>query len=102
MIHSFNLTIGVCLLVCKQKIPIAMRESFNNPGDHGQVSLTMDSRGVNEPAQYTISRKDGRMMINAKGWSRFITQSNLAVGVNVSIKVSLQGELVLINFEILQ
>ena len=79
-----------------------MRESFNNPGDRGQVSLTMRSLGVNEPAQYTVSRKDGRMMIDAKGWSRFKTQSNLAVGDDVRIEVSLQGDLVLINFEILQ
>ena len=79
-----------------------MRESFNNPGDRGQVSLTMRSLGVNEPAQYTVSRKDGRMMIDAKGWSKFKTQSNLTVGDDVRIKISLQGELVVINFEILQ
>jgi hypothetical protein len=78
-----------------------MRESFNKPGDRGQVSLTMRGHGVNEPAQYTVSRKDGRMMIDAKGWSRFTTQSNLAVRVDVRIELSLQGELVLINFEIL-
>jgi hypothetical protein len=42
------------------------------------------------------------MMIDAKGWSRFITQSNLAVGVDVRIELSLQGELVLMNFKILQ
>jgi hypothetical protein len=75
-----------------------MRESFNKPGDRGQVALTMRNRGVKEPAQYTVSRKDSRMMIDAKGWSRFITQSNLTVRVDVSIEVSLQGELVLINF----
>jgi hypothetical protein len=102
MIHRVDLTVCVCPLVCKQKIPRAMGESFNNSGNHGQVSLTMRSLGVNEPAQYTISRKDGRMMIDAKGWSRFKTQSNLAVGDDVRIEVSLQGDLVLINFEILQ
>jgi hypothetical protein len=102
MIHCVDLTVCVCLLVCKKRIPRAMRESFNNPGDRGQVSLTMCSLVVNEPAQYTISRKDGRMMIDAKGWSRFKILSNLAVGDDVKIKLSRQGELVLINFEILQ
>ena len=77
-----------------------MRESFNYPGDRGQVSLTMRSLGVNEPAQYTVSTKDGRMMIDAKGWSMF--KSYLAVGDDVKIKLSRQGELVQINFEILQ
>ena len=56
MIHCVDLTIWVCLLVCKQRIPRATRESFNNPGDRGQVSLTMRSLGVNEPAQYKIGR----------------------------------------------
>ena len=58
--------------------------------------------GVNELAQYTVSTKDGRMMIDAKGWSRFKSKSNLAVGDEVKIKVSRQGELVQINFETLQ
>jgi hypothetical protein len=71
MIHCVDLTVCVCLFVCKQRIPRATRESFNNPGDRGQVSLTMRSLGVNEPAQYTVSTKDGRMLIDAKGWSRF-------------------------------
>ena len=70
MIHCVELTVWVCLLVFKQRIPRATRESFNNPGDHSQVSLTMCSLGVNEPAQYTLSTNDGRMMIDAKGWSR--------------------------------
>ena len=77
-----------------------MRESFNNPGDCGQVSLTMRSLGVNEPAQYTVSTKDGRMMIDAKG--RFKSKPYLAVGDDLKIKLSRQGELVQINFEILQ
>ena len=102
MIHCVDLTVWVCLLVCKQRIPRATRESFNNPGDSGQVSLTMRSLGVNEPAQYTISTKDGRMMIDAKGWSRFKSKSYLAVGDDVKIELSRQGELVQINFEILQ
>lgn len=102
MIHCVDLTVWVCLLVCKQRIPRATRESFNNPGDRGQVSLTMRSLGVNEPAQYTVSTKDGRMMIDAKGWSRFKSKSYLAVGDDVKIKLSRQGELVQINFEILQ
>lgn len=102
MIHRVDLTVCACPLVYKQKIPRAMRESFNNPGDRGQVSLTMCNLGVNEPAQYTVSRKDGRMMIDAKVCSRFKTQSNLAVGDDAGIEVSLQGDLVLINFEILQ
>ena len=102
MIHCVDLTVCVCLLVCKQRIPRATRESFNNPGDRGQVSLTMRSLGVNEPAQYTVSTKDGRMMIDAKGWSRFKSKSNLAVGDDVKIELSRQGELVKINFEILQ
>ena len=102
MIHCVDLTVWVCLLVCKQIIPRATRESFNNPGDRGQVSLTMRSLGVNEPAQYTVSTKDGRMMIDAKGWSRFKSKSYLAVGDDVKIKLSRQGELVQINFEILQ
>ena len=86
----------------KQRIPRETRELFNNSGDRGQVSLTMGSLGVNEPAQYTVSTKDGRMMIDAKGWSRFKTLSNLAVWDDVKIELSRQGELVLINFEILQ
>ena len=102
MIHCVDLTVWVCLLVCKQRIPRATRESFNNPGDRGQVSLTMRSLGVNEPAQYTVSTKDGRMMIDAKGWSRFKSKSYLAVGDDVKIELSRQGELVQINFEILQ
>lgn len=102
MIHCVDLTVCVCLLVCKQRIPRATRESFNNPGDRGQVSLTMRSLGVNEPAQYTVSTKDGRMMIDAKGWSRFKSKSYLAVGDDVKIELSRQGELVQINFEILQ
>ena len=102
MIHFVDLTIWVCLLVCKQRIPRATRESFNNLGDRGQVSLTMRSLGVNEPAQYTVSTKDGRMMIDAKGWSRFKSKSYLAVGDDVKIELSRQGELVQINFEILQ
>jgi hypothetical protein len=102
MIHCVHLTVWVCLLVCKQRIPRATRESFNNPGDRGQVSLTMRSLGVNEPAQYTVSTKDGRMMIDAKGWSRFKSKSYLAVGDDVKIELSRQGELVQINFEILQ
>ena len=102
MIHCVDLTVWVCLLVCKQRIPRATRESFNNPGDRGQVSLTMRSLGVNEPAQYTVSTKDGRMMIDAKGWSRFKSKSYLAVGDDLKIKLSRQGELVQINFEILQ
>ena len=57
-----------------------MRELFNNPGDRGQVSLTMRNLGVNEPAQYIVSTKDGCMMIDAKGWSRFKSKSYLAVG----------------------
>ena len=60
----------------------------------------MRSLGVNEPAQYTVSTKDGRM-IDAKGWSRFKSKSYLAVGDDVKIKHSRQGELVQINFEIL-
>jgi hypothetical protein len=83
MIHCVDLTVCVCLLVCKQRIPRATRESFNNPGDRGQVSLTTRSLGVNEPAQYTVCTKDGRMMIDAKGWLRFKTLSNLAVGDDV-------------------
>ena len=102
MIHCVDLTVWVCLLVCKQRIPRATRESFNNPGNRGQVSLTMRSLGVNEPAQYTVSTKDGRMMIDAKGWSRFKSKSYLAVGDDVKIELSRQGELVQINFEILQ
>ena len=42
------------------------------------------------------------MMIDAKGWSRFKTLSNLTVGDDVKIELSRQGELVQINFEILQ
>ena len=42
------------------------------------------------------------MMIDAKGWSRFKYKSYLAVGDNVEIKLSRQGEPVQINFEILQ
>ena len=59
MIHFVDLTIWVCNLVSKQRIPKATRESFNNPGDCGQVSLTMRSLGVNEPAKYIVSTKDG-------------------------------------------
>ena len=62
----------------------------------------MHSLGVNEPAQYTVSTKDGRMMIDAKGWSRFKSKSYLAVGDDVQIKLSRQGELVHINYAILQ
>ena len=102
MIHCVDLTVWVCLLVCKQRIPRATRESFNNPGNRGQVSLTMRNLGVNEPARYTVSTKDGRMMIDAKGWSRFKSKSYLAVGDDVKIELSRQGELVQINFEILQ
>ena len=98
MIHCVDLTVWVCLLVCKQRIP---RESFNNPGDSGQVSLTMHSLCVNEPAQYTVSTKDGRMMIDAKGWSRFKSKSYLALGDDLKIELSRQGELVQLNFEIL-
>src|SRR4051812_14172889 len=94
MIHCVDLTVWVCLLVCKQRISRATRESFNNPGDRGQVSLTMHNLGVNEPAQYTVSTKDGRMMIDAKGWSRFKSKSYLAVGDDVKIELSRQGELV--------
>ena len=61
----------------------------------------MRNLGVNEPAQYIVSRNDGRVMIDAKGWSRFKTLSNLAVWDDVKIELSRQGELVLINFEIL-
>lgn len=102
MIHGVDQTICVCLLVCKQRIPRATRESFNNPGNRGQVSLTIRSLGVNELAQYTISTKDGRMMIDAKGWSRFKTISNLVVGDDFKFKLSQQGKLILINFEIVQ
>ena len=77
MIHCVDLNVWVCLVVCKQRIPRATRESFNNSGDRGQVSLTMRNLGVNEPAQYTVSTKDGRMMIDAKGWSRFKSKSIL-------------------------
>ena len=42
------------------------------------------------------------MMIDAKGWSRFKSKSHLAVGDDVKIKLSRQGEVVLVNFEILQ
>ena len=101
-IHYVDLSVCVCLLVCKQIIPRATRESFNNPSDRGQVSFTMCSLGVNEPAQYTVSTKAGRMIIDAKGWSRFKTLSNLAVGDDVKIELYWQGELVQINFEILQ
>src|SRR3954471_5130824 len=31
MIHCVDLTVWVCLLVCKHRIPRATRESFNNP-----------------------------------------------------------------------
>ena len=62
----------------------------------------MRSLGVNEPAQYTVSTKDGRMMIDAKGWSRFKYKSYLAVGDDVKIELSRQGKLVQINFQILQ
>ena len=102
MIHCVDLTVWVCLLVCKQRIPRATRESFNNPGDSDQVSLTMRGLGVNEPAQYTVSTKDGRMMIDAKGRSRFESKSYLVVRDDVKIELSWQGELVQINFEILQ
>jgi len=61
----------------------------------------MCSLGANEPAQYIISTKDGRMMIDAKGWSRLKTLSNLAVVDDIRIELSSQAELVLINFEIL-
>ena len=72
------------------RIPRATRESLNNPGDRGQVSLTMRSLGVNEPAQYTVSTKDGRMMIDAKGWSRFKSKSYLAVGMMLNSDVTFQ------------
>ena len=62
----------------------------------------MRSLGVNDSAQYTVSRTDGRLMIDAKGWSRFKSKSYLAVGDDLKIKLSRQGELVQINFEILQ
>ena len=68
----------------------------------GQVTLTMRNFGVNEPPQYTVSRKDGRMTIDDKGWSRFKSKSSLAVGDDVKIELSRQGELVQIKFEILQ
>ena len=42
------------------------------------------------------------MMIDAKGWSRFKSKSYLAVGDDAKIELSRQGELVQINFEILQ
>ena len=42
------------------------------------------------------------MMIDAKGWSRFKSKSYLVVGDDVKIELSRQGELVQINFEILQ
>ena len=48
----------------------------------------MRNLGVNELAQYTISTKDGCMMIDAKGWPRFKTLSNLAVGDDVKIELS--------------
>ena len=35
MIHCVDLTVWVCLLVSKQRIPRETRESFNNPGDRG-------------------------------------------------------------------
>ena len=54
------------------------------------------------PVQYTVSTKDGRMMIDAKGWSRFKSKSYLAVGYDLKIELFRQGELVQINFEILQ
>jgi len=101
MIHCVDLTAWVRLLVCKQRIPRATREAFNKPHAPGQVSLTMRSLGVNEPDQYTISTKYGRMMIDAKGWSRFKSKSYLAVGDDVKIELSRQGELVQIDFEIL-
>ena len=41
-------------------------------------------------------------MIDAKGCSRFKSKSYLAVRDDVKIKISRQGELVQINFEILQ
>ena len=62
----------------------------------------MRSLGVNEPAQYIISTKDGHMMIDAKGWSRFKSKSYLVVGDDVKIELSQQGELVQINFGTLQ
>ena len=101
MIHHFDITVCVCFLVCR-RIPRATRESFNNRGDRGQVFLTMCSLGVNEPARYTVSTKDGRMMIDSKGWSTFKYKSYLAVGDDVKIELSRQGEPVQINFEILQ
>ena len=91
MIHYVDLTVFVCLLVRQQRIPRATRESFNNPGDPGQVSLTMCSLGVNEPTQYTISTKDGRMRIDAKGWSMFKSKSYLVVGDHLKIELSRQG-----------
>ena len=62
----------------------------------------MRSLGVNEPSQYTVSTKDGRMMIDAKAWSTFKSKSYLVVRDDVKIELSWQGELVQINFEILQ
>ena len=78
-----------------------MRESFNSPGDRGQVSLTMRSLGVNEPAQYTVSTKDGHMMIDAKGWSRLKSKSNLARADDGKNELSWQDEMVVINVELL-
>ena len=46
--------------------------------------------------------KDGHMMVDAKGCSRFKSKSYLAVGDDLKIELSRQGELVQINFEILQ
>lgn len=39
MIHCVDLTVWVCLLICKQRIPRAMRESFNNLGDRAKFLL---------------------------------------------------------------
>ena len=42
------------------------------------------------------------MMIDAQGWSRFKSKSYLALGDDLKIELSQQGEMVLINVEILQ
>ena len=55
--------------------------------------------GVNEPAQFTVSTKDGRMMIDARGWSRFKSKPYLVVGDGVKIELFRQGALRQINFE---
>ena len=85
----------------------ANREFLEQRGSRSTIRATMAkfllpcNLGVNEPAQETISTKDGRVMIDAKGWSRFKSKSYLVVGDDVKIELSQQGELVQINFEIL-